>query len=871
MIPRATYRLQFHKGFGFADAIPLAPYLAKLGVSHVYASPIGTARAGSMHGYDQVDPTRINPELGGEDGFHALVAALRAQAMGVILDIVPNHMAVGKADNRWWLDVLEHGPQSAHADLFDIDWTPADPALDGKLLAPFLGSPYAQALAAGDVRLARNDRTGEYAVWAYDTHKFPLRPHDQESLLAEGDVCQRHDAKSPEGYRRLHALLERQAYRLAWWKTAGDEINWRRFFDITELAGVKVERDEVFDLMHELPIRLYREGLIDGVRVDHVDGLADPAGYCRRLRQALEGARPPGSTGRTDDQAYIVVEKILAQGERLSPEWLTDGTTGYDYMNEAATLLHDSAGADALTHLWVEISGRSGEFETEERQARLETLRRAFSGQLEAAVRSFHQVARSDLSTRDLTAGMLRRALTTLLSVFPAYRTYGLGDTAPATDAPMLAYALDRARSFVAPGESVVLERLAAWLAGEGPGEPQLRSTAVRRFQQLSAPVAAKAVEDTAFYRYGRLLSRDDVGSDPARLATSLADAHAANSQRRTNFPNAMLTTATHDHKRGEDVRARLAVISEGPKRWRARVRLWSELNAGIATSVDPLDLYPLYQTLVGAWPLGLTPTDRDGLATFADRVGGWWRKALREAKLNSSWAAPDEDYEAACKRFLEAALDPERSRDFLRDLVGYVDEIAPAGAANGLVQALLRCTSPGVPDLYQGAEGWDLSLVDPDNRRPVDYAWRIASLNTPANWSDLRRAWRDGRVKQRLIAAALQFRRQHADLMSRGDYVPLQEEGGGTGRVFAFLRTLGSEAVLVAVALNVSSELDAQDLALSATWAAGRRLPLPADGPWRHGFNSFTSKRLVIDRGGFQVSQIFDSGPAVLLELKAE
>ena len=871
MIPRATYRLQFHKGFGFADAIPLAPYLARLGVSHVYASPIGTARAGSMHGYDQIDPTRINPELGGEEGFRALVAALRTKALGVILDIVPNHMAVGHADNRWWLDVLKHGPHSAHAELFDIDWRPADPAFDGKLLAPFLGAPYAQALAAGDVRLTRDGESGGYAVWAHDTHKFPLSSDEQARLLAEESVCERHDAKSPEGYQRLHALLERQAYRLAWWKTAGDEINWRRFFDITELAGVKVERDEVFDLMHELPLRLYEEGLIDGVRVDHVDGLADPADYCRRLRHALDRAGPPESVRGTDSRAYIVVEKILAQGERLSPDWLTDGTTGYDYMNEAAALLHDPAGADALAQLWVDVSGRSGDFETEERQARLETLRRAFSGQLEAAVRSSHQAARSDLSTRDLTAGMLRRALTTLLSVFPAYRTYSVGDAAPAADAPMLARALDRAKPFVAPGEGAVLERLAAWLAGEGPGDLQLRRTAVRRFQQLSAPVAAKAVEDTAFYRYGRLLSRDDVGSDPARLATSLAHAHAANSQRRADFPDAMLTTATHDHKRGEDVRARLAVISEGPQRWRARVCLWSELNAEIAASVDPLDLYPLYQTLVGAWPLDLAPTDRDGLSTFAERVGGWWRKALREAKLNSSWAAPDEGYEAACKTFLEAALDPVRSSDFLRDLVGYVEEIAPAGAANGLVQALLRCTSPGVPDLYQGAEGWDLSLVDPDNRRPVDYACRIRSLEAPSNWNDLRRTWRDGRVKQRLIASALQFRRRHAELMSRGDYVPLYAEGDGTGRVFAFLRTLRGEAVLVAAALNVSSELDADDLALPASWAAGRRLPLPAAAPWRYGVNSFTSGRLEVDRKGFQMSQIFDSGPVALLELKAD
>ena len=786
MIPRATYRLQFHKDFTFADAAPLAPYLAKLGISHVYASPIGTARAGSTHGYDQVNPTRVNPELGGEDAFRELVAALKAEGLGVILDIVPNHMAVGQADNRWWLDVLKHGPASPHAELFDIDWEPADPALRGKVAAPFLGAPYAEVLASGDLTLKRDGDSGELAVWAYDAHCFPVRPDDQRVLNAGEDPATRFDAASSEGRAALHALLERQNYRLAWWKTAGDEINWRRFFDITELAGVKVERAEVFDLIHALPLRLYAEGLIDGVRVDHVDGLADPAAYCRKLRaalQAVEGRRPVDAS---PGPAYFVVEKILAQGERLSADWLTDGTTGYDYMNEAAALLHDRAGEGPLTELWVEASGRSGVFEDEERRARLETLRRSFSGQREACVRAFHPVARSDLVTRDLTSGMIRRGLTTLLSIFPAYRTYGVGVSAPASDAPLLRHALERARPYVAPGEGPVLERIAGWLAGDGPGEPALREVAVRRFQQLSAPVSAKAVEDTAFYRYGRLLSRDDVGSDPARLAASVDHMHAANAERATSFPDAMLTTATHDHKRGEDVRARLAVVSERPDRWAERVRRWSELNATIAGRVEPLDLYPLYQTLAGAWPLDLHPGDASGLAGFRDRVAGWWKKSLREAKLNSSWAAPDEGYEAACEAFLEAALDPGRSAAFLADLTGFVDEIAPAGALNGLVQALLRCTAPGMPDLYQGCEGWDLSLVDPDNRRPVDYATRRAALEQDASFAQLLGRWRDGGVKQRLIASVLGLRARWPEVFRHGDYTPLKIEGGKT---IAFLR----------------------------------------------------------------------------------
>ena len=866
MIPRATYRLQFHKDFTFADAAPLAPYLARLGISHVYASPIGTARAGSTHGYDQVDPTCINPELGGEAGFRALVAALRAEGLGVILDIVPNHMAVGQADNRWWLDVLEHGRRSAHAELFDIDWTSADPALRNKLLAPFLGAPYAEALAAGDLRLKREAETGKLDVWAYDAHRFPLRPEDQEALAQEEAPEARFDAREPAGRARLHDLLERQHYRLAWWRTAGDEINWRRFFDITELAGVRVERPEVFDLIHALPLRLYAEGLIDGVRVDHVDGLADPAAYCRKLRAALDEAEQARPEECRSGAAYFVVEKILAQGERLSPDWLADGTTGYDYMNEAAALLHDPAGAPELTRLWTEVSGRSGAFEDEERQARLETLRRSFSGQLEAAVRAFHRVARSDISTRDLTSGMLRRGLTVLLSVFPVYRTYGTGESAPASDAALLQQALERARPFVAPGETALLERIAAWLGGEGPGDADARREAVRRFQQLSAPVSAKAVEDTAFYRYGRLLSRDDVGSDPARLAASVAHMHAANAERAAAFPHAMVATATHDHKRGEDVRARLAVLSEIPQRWGDAVRHWSQQNAGLAAAVDPLDAYPLYQTLVGAWPLDLRHDDAPGLAAFSERVGAWWRKALREAKLNSSWAAPDEAYEAACLAFLKAALEPAVSGGFLTSLVGFVDEIAPAGAVNGLAQALLRCTAPGMPDLYQGAEGWDFSLVDPDNRRPVDYGWRRTALETASHWPELLASWRDGRVKQRVIAAVLDLRRRRPEVFAHGAYQPIEVEGPGAEQAIAFVRRHQDRAALVCVPLRCSGSVESGGLALSPRGLEGTRLILPPELQHTSATHSLTGRPVNV-AGNLDLADLLSPAPLALLE----
>ena len=590
-----------------------------------------------------------------------------------------------------------------------------------------------------------------------------------------------------------------------------------------------------------------------------------PAAYCRKLRAALAEVEPRRPAEAAGGPAYFVVEKILAQGERLSPDWQTDGTTGYDYMNESAALLHDPAGEASLTALWVAVSGRSGAFEDEERRARLETVRRSFSGQREAVVRAFHRVARSDLFTRDLTAGMLRRAVNVLLSVFPAYRTYGTGASAPPSDAILLSKALERAQPYVAPGEGAVLDRLAAWLAGEGPGDPVFRREAVRRFHQLSAPVAAKAVEDTAFYRYGRLLSRDDVGSHPARLAGSVAQMHAANAARASDFPHAMLATATHDHKRGEDVRARLAVLSEAPERWATALERWTRLNAQIAAGVVPLDLYPLYQTLVGAWPPELCPEDADGLGAFRDRVAGWWRKALREAKLNSSWAAPDEAYEASCQSFLDAALDWKRSAAFLNDLVGFVEEIAPAGAVNGLTQALLRCTVPGMPDLYRGTEGWDFSLVDPDNRRPVDYGWRRAALEAEAPLGDLLTGWRDGRIKQRVIATALHVRQRWPEVFRDGGYAPVRTDD----HAIAFCRHAGDRAVLVAAPLHVGLHVGARDLHLSGGCAKDGDIIMPGRLVGRRGVELLTGREVRL-AASVRAHEVFSHAPLALMTFGA-
>jgi len=791
MIPRATYRVQFHAGFRFADAVPLAGYWAKLGISHVYASPIGTARTKSMHGYDAVDPTTINPELGGEEGFRALAAALKAEGLGIIVDIVPNHVAVGHGDNGWWLDVLAKGEASEHARTFDIDWHPADPALDGKLLAPFLGSPYAELLRSGDLEVKRVD--GRLAVVAYGEHVFPLRVEDQG--LAEGKLSA----------GEMHELCERQHWRLASWRSANDAINWRRFFDITELAGIRIEQDAVFDAIHALPLRLYREGLIAGVRVDHVDGLADPAAYCRKLRKTF------------GDDAYIVIEKILGAGETLATDWGIDGTSGYDFLNEVSALLHDPAGAAPLAALWQELSGRAADFAEEEHPARRAMVARGFAGQLDSTARAFARLAASDVTTRELALPALRRAIAWLLEVFPVYRTYGTGDAAPESDAPIRARAIDAAKALAGPAEAATIERIGDWLAGAGPGDPDLRRDAVRRFQQLSAPIAAKAVEDTAFYRYGRLLSRNDVGCDPERLGADPASFARVIEERSTRHPHAMLTTATHDHKRGEDLRMRLAVLSEVPDLWAETARRWA---AEVPDGIDRGDAHMLHQMIVGAWPLDLAAEDAEAMRGFADRLAGWQLKALREAKLRSSWAAPDEAYEQTCADYLHRLLAPGA---FASDAQAFAERIAPAGAAKSLAQVMLRATLPGVPDCYQGSEGWDFTLVDPDNRRPVDYPALQAMVAGPGD------SWRDGASKQRLLVDLLGARAAHPDVLAEGTLTVLELTGARRAEAIAYARMGGGKsAVMLCAIRGAQACIDAGSPDPSASWWGDTAVLLP-------------------------------------------
>jgi malto-oligosyltrehalose synthase len=778
MPPRATLRLQFHRGFTFADAARFVPYFARLGISHLYASPVTTARPGSMHGYDVIDPTRVNPELGGEAGLRSLAAALRAAGLGLIVDIVPNHMAASSA-NAWWADLLRHGMQSRYADYFDIDWNTEDEALRGKVLLPVLGKPLREAIEAGELQIEREEIR-------YFDHGFPLRP----------DV----DASAP-----LPALLARQHYRLAWWRVANDAINWRRFFDINDLVAMRMEHPAAFEDAHALIFRLYAEGLIDGVRVDHIDGLSDPAAYCRSLRARLEALSAQRPANAPSGRPYIVVEKILLRDETLPADWSCDGTTGYDFMNDVGAVQHDPGAAAALGALWTSISGRSADFAKEERAARREIIARSFSAQLEACVASFHRL--SELEGNELTRAALRRALIELLAHFPIYRTYATARERPARDRRFLEQALAGALTTCLPPDRHVVAAIVAWFQEptEEPAAAAVQQRAVTRFQQLSAPVTAKAVEDTAFYRYGRLLSRNDVGFQAEPLGISAADFHARVLRRAGDFRHAMLASATHDHKRGEDIRARLAVLSERTAEWSRVLPSWIERcrvlqrPAGEGLLPHAGDLAMLLQTIVGAWPLDLDVGAHEGRRAFAERLARWQQKALREAKLATDWTVPNEAYEAAARHLTMALVADNAMPDLLADIAEFAGRISAAGAVNGLAQTVLKLTVPGVPDVYQGTEFWDFSLVDPDNRRPVDFAARAAAIDH-VPLAALVDRWRDGRIKQAMIARTLALRRACPRLFADGSYEPLAARGTFADRLIAFARRRDDEALVVIV-----------------------------------------------------------------------
>lgn len=846
--PRATYRLQFHKDFTFDDAAKIVPYLADLGISHVYASPLQTACPGSTHGYDIVDHAAINPELGGEEGFRRFSDELKKHGLKLILDIVPNHMGVGGQANDWWLSVLEWGRFSPHAEAFDIDWE--RPGANGKVIVPFLGSRYGEALEKGELQLKFDSSKGSFSVWHWE-HRFPICPltyplildralaslndraeiaalktltkqfrfldrgsgsniipasgrlkKDLAAAYAQTDIKKAVDSAMdaingmngvPESFNDLHRLLETQAYRLSYWRVASSDINYRRFFDINNLAGMHVEIPGVFDNTHELILRLVKEDRIHGLRIDHIDGLADPEGYTRMLQEKVG----PGF--------YVVVEKILEPEEELRP-WPVAGTTGYDALNLIDGVLLDGSTGDAMERIYRDVAHIEGTYAELLKHAKLQITQANFASELEVLVSDIKSIANTSRLTRDYTALALRQALVEIIAAFPVYRTYLGNDEPSRKDEDLLEVTIRMAKQDSALSDQSAHDFIASALLGKldtATFEDSARFR--RRFQQLTGPVMAKSLEDTLFYRYGRLIALNEVGGDPGHFGVSLEGFHQANIMRAKNWPHAMIATTTHDTKRGEDARARLLALSERPEEWKSAVNQWRNLISPHLFSIngqpcpDANDQIILLQALLGAWPLELLEKDdAKQTALFRERMEGYAIKAIREAKRHTSWLAPREDYENAMLALLNAVLNPRNG--ILERYRSLAQRLSTLGMLNGLARTVLKMTLPGVPDIYQGTEFWDFSLVDPDNRRRVDYKARAQAIGIETSSASLLTHWQNGQVKQHIIARLLQDCAQIPKLYSEGDYQPLEIQGNMSDHLLAYVRQHGSEIVAVIV-----------------------------------------------------------------------
>ena len=788
--PRATYRLQFHRGFTLRDTLSLVPYLSALGVSHVYASPLLKARPGSTHGYDTCDCSLLNPEIGIEAELESLVATLREHGMGLVLDIVPNHMGIGGRENPWWWDVLKHGCGSRFASYFDIDWETTTPDLRGKVLVPVLGDEFERILARGELQLASTDR--EIVVRYFD-HCFPVNPASLASIdSARSDILTRLNA-DPES---LRAVLEQQHYRLAFWRRGDSELNYRRFFTITDLAGLRVEDPAVFEATHQRVLDWHRRGWIDGMRIDHPDGLRDPEAYLQRLREAAPGA-------------WIVVEKILEHGESLPTRWPIAGTTGYDFLNCAGGVFLDPAGQRPLTDFYAAFTGESTDYAAFVRENKLRILHESLVAEIARLAPLLRAIASSIEPAPAFNLEQLRDALIELISCFPVYRTYvrpaeqqvGEDDVRQVETAIAAAR---QARSELPPSSFDLLRDLLL-LRIQTPDSAEF----VMRFQQLTGPAMAKGVEDTTFYCFNRFVALNEVGGDPSQFGTSVDEFHRACIEARQQWPLAMLASSTHDTKRSEDVRARLAVLSEMPVEWPAAVRRWSDLNAGRRRNdlPDRNAEYLFYQTIVGAWPLSL------------ERAQSYLQKAVREAKQHTNWTDGNVAYEEALASFVTAALS---DAEFSTDVERFVAPLIECGYLNSLAQTLLKLTAPGVPDIYQGTELWDLSLVDPDNRRPVDFEKRRRLLGEAASL-DLDAIWKrrhDGLPKLWLIQQILAWRRDNPDLFdASARYLPLSPINSRHAHVCAFARAVDSRQIIVVVPRLVYQLTD-----------GGRHLPLGSE-----------------------------------------
>ena len=857
-IPVATYRLQLRKEFGFDDAARIVPYLKALGINHVYASPFLKARSGSTHGYDIVDHAQLNPEFGGAEAFERLSQALAEADLGLILDFVPNHMGIGRSDNAWWLDVLEWGPRSPHAASFDIDWETLPYKAEGGVLLPILGRSYGDVLEAGEIKLTYDADEGSFSAWYFE-HRLPIRPNRYGEMLrtivaasgsADSEAAQqilelpaRHpdprepsreqapalkaDLKAIPGSQKiieqglhayqpspdepgrviaLHRLLERQHYRLAHWRVAGSEINYRRFFDVNDLAGLRIENLRTFTATHRLVAELIATNRLHGLRLDHIDGLHDPIGYCRRLQTLTRRSRGPGRSRRP---FYIIVEKILADGERLPKFPGIAGTTGYEWLNVISRALVDQRGIASLDALASDVTSRREPFVEVLDEAKRRVLHTILSSEFVVLSRLLARIAAGHWRTRDFTQDGLRAALELYVLCFPVYRTYIDEDGVSTNDRATIGLAIAEARARWFGPDSEIFDFLqdALTLDLVASGRQGYSKARVRRFamkvQQFTGPIMAKSLEDTTFYRYFHLLALNEVGGDPTLPGLTSAAFHDAMADHAATQPHGMTATATHDTKRGEDARTRLLALSELADDWRAEVEEWKRLNlsaVGMASrkrSPSAAHEYMLYQTLLGAWPFAGPEED------FVRRMEAYAIKAGREGKLETSWLNPDEAYEAGLTGFVREILLGQGAAAFVARASNFAERLSLLGALNSLSQLTLKVMMPGVPDFYQGTELWDFSLVDPDNRRPVDFSTRsqaLAEIDGKPDWSDLVAHWKDGRIKLALTHKLLALRTQFPDLFSDGLYRPLEVTGRDAEHVLGFARGEGERTVIVAV-----------------------------------------------------------------------
>ncbi|MGD9741898.1 MAG: malto-oligosyltrehalose synthase [Dongiaceae bacterium] len=871
--PRATYRLQFSPGFTIAQGTAILPYLAALGVSHVYVSPLLKSRAGSSHGYDITDHNSLNPELGSPDDYERFFAALRRLELGLVLDFVPNHMGIGAAENGWWLDLLEWGQGSIYAEYFDIEWHPRQATLQGRVLLPLLGDHYGKVLERGELGLRFDVDSGSFSIWYYG-HRLPVRLRDYAAILRRRlaeqpdlppELGRRFDALAtefdrlrrparsrqaqfraaaaaakaelaslarnsadardlleaaangfngtagaPASFRALHHLLERQHYRLAYWRVAADEINYRRFFNVNDLAGIRMEVPALFEEAHRLVAALIGDGKLQGLRLDHIDGLYDPAQYLERLQSlasVANGGRP----------FYVLIEKILARRERLRESWPVAGTTGYEFIDLATHLFVDPAGETDLDRAYRQCLGHAADFDAIIAASKDRVIDDELASELHLLAHRLDRLSEQHWGTRDYTLERLHAALKAIVMGFPVYRTYVDRAGAGAPDRRTIDEAVGRAKRRWHGPDIEVLDFVRSLLTTDimtaaSPYRPNEVLRFAMQFQQYTGPVMAKSCEDTAFYRYNRLIALNEVGGDPRSFGLSTAAFHQAIRDRAMQWPEAMLTTATHDTKRGEDARLRITALSELARPWRQAMPRWRRMNSRFVAGIEgeaapsPNDEYLIYQSLIGFWPVasesaGLPEPDRR-------RFGEFLVKALREAKLHTSWDNPRPAYEEACLQFVERLLAPD-GNPFLPEFVAFAGRAAFFGMLASLGQTVLKLTLPGVPDIYQGTELWDESLVDPDNRRPVDFVLRhrlLLALEGEDRDSEapmagrLLASWRDGRIKLHVLKRLLALRREHEEIFREADYLPLAPVGTARDNLLAFARRTKNSAMIVLV-----------------------------------------------------------------------